>query len=308
MEQQLVMPDGETKGMGWLRDYPSIRDFTQETDREFLRNEVVVPPPASLLARTDVPTATKNPPKGPIDLREWCSPIEDQRTLGSCTAFAGVGMFEYFQRKAHGKHVDASHRFLYKVTRKLGGFEGDSGAFLRTVMGAMALFGTPPRQYWPYDVKEFDREPPAFCYAFALSFQALSYYRLDPPGTDTGQLVKAIKGHLASQLPTMFGFTCFESLDSSAPTGEIPFPRPNEDMTGGHAVMAVGYDNAKKIKHPSGGPTTTGAFLIRNSWGKKWGDDGYGWLPYKYVEEGLADDWWVLLKEEWVDTGQFVKG
>ncbi len=115
-----------------------------------------------------------------------------------------------------------------------------------------------------------------------------------------------IKGHLASQLPAMFGFTCFASLDldKTSMTGEIPYPKANEEVVGGHAILAVGYDNAKKIKQ-QGGPETTGAFLIRNSWGTEWGMDGYGWLPYRYVEDELADDWWVLLKQEWVDTGQF---
>jgi C1A family cysteine protease len=304
MKQQVTLPDGSVRGMGWLRDYPSIRDFTPETAKDYERNQVTVPAPAKLLKKTDVPKTTKKPPAGPIDLRQWCSPIEDQGTLGSCTAFAGVGMLEYYQRRAFGKYVDASHRFVYKVTRTLGGFEGDSGAFLRTAMGAMTLFGAPPQQYWPYDVPKFDEEPPAFCYAFAQNFQALTYYRLDPPGTDPAGLVDRIKGHLASQLPSMFGFTCFESLDAAADSGEIPYPNPDENIVGGHAVVAVGYDNRKRVKHPAGGQTS-GAFLIRNSWGKTWGMDGYGWLPYRYVEDYLADDWWVLLKQEWVDTGQF---
>jgi C1A family cysteine protease len=306
MEHQVTLPDGAVKGMGWLRDYPSVRDFTLETDEGHQRLDVAVPPPAQLLQGTDVPQAVTAPPPGPIDLRQWCSPIEDQGSLGACTSFASIGMLEYFQRKAFGKHIDGSHRFLYKVTRKLGGFKGDSGAFLRTAMGAMTLFGVPPRQYWRYDEAKFDVEPPAFCYAFAQSFQALTYYRLDPPGTDPATLVDNIKGHLASQLPAMFGFTCFSSLqlDSTAQTGEIPYPKPHEEVVGGHAILAVGYDNAKKIKQP-GGPETTGAFLIRNSWSRGWGMDGYGWLPYRYVEDQLADDWWVLLKQEWVDTGQF---
>jgi len=306
LEHQVTLPNGAVKGMGWLRDYPSIRDFTAETDEDHRRLEVQVPAPARLLQNTDVPQTVTAPPAGPIDLRQWCSKIEDQGALGACTAFASVGMLEYFQRKAFGKHIDGSHRFLYKVTRKLGGFKGDSGAFLRTAMGAMTLFGVPPRQYWRYDVEKFDVEPPAFCYAFAQSFQALTYYRLDPPGTDPATLVDKIKGHLASQLPAMFGFTCFQSLDleQTAQTGEIPYPKAHEEVVGGHAIIAVGYDNGKKIKQP-GGPETTGAFLIRNSWGTEWGMDGYGWLPYRYVEDQLADDWWVLLKQEWVDTGQF---
>jgi C1A family cysteine protease len=70
--------------------------------------------------------------------------------------------------------------------------------------------------------------------------------------------------------------------------------------------MAVGYDDSLKIKNTrAGAKETKGAFLIRNSWGKSWGQDGYGWIPYAYVTEYLADDWWVLQQQEWVDTGQF---
>src|SRR5215217_1297282 len=281
------------KGMGWLRDHPSLRDYTVEQE------EVT-----ALLKGTSVPKAPAKLPASK-DLRTWCSPIEDQGSLGSCTAQAGVGMLEYYERKACGRHINGSRSFLYKATRKLGGFKGDSGAFLRTTMGAMALFGVPPERYWPYNVARFDKEPPAFCYAFAQNYQSLVYYRLDPAGAEPTDTLNAIKSHLASEMPAMFGFSVFESIwdDNS---GAIPFPAGNEELVGGHAVVAVGYDDAKTIKNSRpGGPSTKGAFLIRNSWGTSWGAKGYGWLPYEYVRQYLADDWWVLQKQEWVDTGQF---
>ena len=212
-------------------------------------------------------------------------------------------MIEYYERKAFGRHTNASRSFLYKTTRKLGGHRGDSGAFLRNTIGAMVLFGVPPEKHWPYRIASFDREPPAFCYAFAQNFQSLVYYRLDPPGTEGRALLDAIKAHLAAQMPSMFGFSVFESV-YDAEDGKIPYPTDSDPFAGGHAVMAVGYDDAMKIKR-QGAAETKGALLIRNSWGRSWGQDGYGWLPYAYVREGLADDWWVLQKHEWVDTGQF---
>jgi C1A family cysteine protease len=280
------------KGMGWLRDHPSPRDYTVE------QADV-----SKLLAKTSQPKAAKL--AATADLRQWCSPIEDQESLGSCTAHAGVGMLEYYERKACGHHINASRSFLYKATRKLGGFKGDSGAFLRTTIGAMALFGVPPERYWPYRIARFDKEPPAFCYAFAQNYQSLVYYRLDPAGSAAKDTLSAIKSHLASEMPAMFGFSVFESI-WEATGGEIPYPADNEQLAGGHAIMAVGYDDARKIKSPrAGGPQTKGAFLIRNSWGPSWGEKGYGWLPYQYVLDSLADDWWVLQKQEWVDTGAF---
>lgn len=278
---------------GWRRDLPDLRDYT-------VNHEAVRP----LLKKAGVLKAGRTTLPKKADLRKWCSPVEDQGDLGSCTAQAGTGVVEYFQRKAYGRHIDASRSFLYKVTRNLMHETGDSGAYLRTTMGALTLFGVPPEEYWPYDVDGFDEEPPAFCYAFAQNYQSVKYLRLDPPGTDGKGLLAQIKGNLAAGMPAMFGFTCYSSIEG-ADDGKIPFPTPKEAVVGGHAIVAVGYDDDLKIKNPNADQATVGALLIRNSWGPGWGEDGYGWLPYEYVLQGLAVDWWTLISHEWVDTGEF---
>jgi C1A family cysteine protease len=276
--------------MGWERDLPDFRDFT-------VHSPGVQGIRAKLRARPRVEEATP----ASADLRQWCSPIEDQGNLGSCTANAGAGLLEYFQRRAYGKHLDGSRLFLYKATRNLLGWTGDQGAYLRTTMKAMALFGLPPENHWPYDIAQFDTEPPAFCYAFAQSYQALKYYRLDPPGQDTSKTLEALKENLAVGLPAMFGFTVYSSIPGPGDgKGEIPFPKPGDAVEGGHAIVAVGYDDKKTIGKD------TGALLIRNSWGTEWGMAGYGWLPYSYVLAGLAVDFWSLVESKFTDTDLFL--
>jgi C1A family cysteine protease len=122
--------------LGWLPDLPSITDYTEEHDK--------IKPKLTVLRRRMV-----NAPAlaASADLRAWCSPVENQLNLGACTAHAGVGMVEYYERRTFGRHIDASRLFVYKATRNLMKSNGDTGAYLRTTMEALVLFGLPPEDY-----------------------------------------------------------------------------------------------------------------------------------------------------------------
>ncbi len=268
--------------MGWQRDLPDVRDYAPENVLEENSRAIRTAPKAGLPADKD--------------LSQWCSPIENQLNIGSCTANAGVGLLEYYEKRAFGKHLDASRLFLYKTTRNLLGWQGDTGAWLRTTMQAMVLFGCPPSKYWEYDVSKYDVEPDAFLYAFASSYKAIRYFRLDQPGLSRSNLLKRIKQFICYGYPSMFGFTVYNFGNAD---GEFAFPGPGDSVQGGHAVVAIGYDDNRMIGNKKG------ALKIRNSWGTGWGQNGYGWLPYAYVELGLAVDFWSLFKADYVPTGNF---
>ena len=294
---------GEPLGTGWLPPLPDLRDYT-----------IAEPEIAKMSKAMGVTEGGKKLKAAPtsVDLRAWCSPIENQKNLGSCTANAAVGVVEYFQRRAFGRYINGSRLFVYKTTRNLMQVTGDTGAWLRNTMGALVLCGVPPEKYWPYTDKTpaFDKEPSSFVYSVGDNYQAVQYFSHDPLGANvpTATVLTSVKNYLAAGIPSMFGFWGFPSFDSCNVKGGIPYPCPGEQAQWGHAIVAVGYDDAKKIKNTQCNKTTTGALLIRNSWGKTWGDAGYGWMPYDYVLDQLALDFWSLLSQDWVSTKEFEFG
>lgn len=242
---------------GWIPDLPDRRD------------RVFAAAPATLAAL---------PPR--IDLRGQCPPVYDQGALGSCTANAIAGALQFDEIKQGAADAFTPSRlFIYYNERVIEGtVDEDSGAMLRDGIKSVARQGAPHEALWPYLIRRFRDRPDAAAYRDAARHQALLYQRV--PRT-----IEQLKGCLADGFPFVFGFSVYESLESPtvARTGTVPMPAPRESLLGGHAVLAVGYDD------------DAARFALRNSWGDRWGRGGYGTIPYGYLlDADLSDDFWTV--------------
>jgi C1A family cysteine protease len=247
-----------TRRFGWLPDLPDIRDQLYAAPMRML---------GTLPAK--------------VDLRPQCpKEVYNQGDLGSCTANA-IAAAVQFDRMKQTMTPDfiPSRLFIYYNERVIEGtVNEDSGAYIRDGIKSVNKQGVCPEPEWPYVTSQFTHKPPAKCYRDALHTLATAYSRLVRSLTQ-------MKGCLASGYPFVFGFTVYESFESDAVTrsGEVPMPGTTEKVLGGHAVLAVGYDDASS------------RFIVRNSWGPGWGMDGYFTMPYAYLtEENLSDDFWTI--------------
>jgi C1A family cysteine protease len=245
---------------GWLPDVPDQRDF---------------------LYAAPLTHIAKLPLK--IDLRPHCSPVYAQGELGSCTAnaLAGAMQFERHKQKLKPDFIP-SRLFIYYNERVIeNSVDSDAGAQIRDGIKSIANQGDCPETEWPYDISKFTCKPALKCYQDAIKYKAVQYQRVP-------QILNQMKGCLASGYPFVFGFSVYTEFESdvSAKSGEINMPGQKERLLGGHAVVAVGYDDA------------TQRFIVRNSWGDWWGIKGYFTLPYAYLTDpNLADDFWTIRLE-----------
>ena len=244
------------KRYGWVPDLPDHRDH--------------------LYAAPIVHLQTLPPS---VDLTPACPPVYDQGQLGSCTANAIAGAIQFDRRKQGLGDFIPSRLFIYYNERDMEGtVDSDSGAQIRDGVKSTATVGACTEPTWPYDIAAFAQKPPARAYAEGTEYRIKQYQRV---ARDLNQL----RGCLASGYPFVYGFAVYDSFEDPAvaATGVVPMPKPNESLLGGHAVLAVGYDDA------------TQRFRVRNSWGPGWGQAGYFTMPYAYLmQRSLASDFWTI--------------
>lgn len=291
-----VEDDSDTiqEGTGWIEDPDDERDFD-------------APEKLSVLNSTNDKVDTFKISTKHIIEKSKFTPIKNQGSLGACTAFSGCAQLEYYVKKRTKHDVDLSELFLYLETRRnLGWEKKDSGAYLRTTMKTMASIGTCLEKEWPYDKTKFTENPPAFVYPRADDYKADSYFKADKKGYPRQQVMSRIKSLLNRDMPLICGFNCYSSVLNQARTqGELPFPSRRDSKSGGHAVLLIGYDDNKVITNSDDGSKTTGTFVFRNSWGKNWGDGGYGYLPYEYLLKGQLRDIWCLVRADYLNESRF---
>lgn len=247
-------------GLGWRPDIPDKRDY--------IFRPRVVPP-------------EKLPPR--IDLRSECPPVYNQGRLGSCTANALAATFDFDRKKQGQAFMTPSRLFIYWNERDLEGTtDADAGATLRDGVKVLLDFGTPTEEVWPYDIAKFTVKPSKQAYVEAEKNQALTYQRIMRPSNDpTRDMLMC----LSEGYPFVTGIILYESFESqhTTATGKVPLPTSKEQLLGGHAVLVVGYDLDKQY------------FICRNSWGRVWGDRGYFYMPFAYLEDpDLASDQWLI--------------
>jgi C1A family cysteine protease len=244
-------------GYGWVPDLPDQRDLMYSAPMMMMK---------------------KMPAKA--DLRSKCPPVYNQGHLGSCTANALSGAFQFSRKKQKLADFPPSRLFLYYNERvMINTVNSDSGAHIRNGIKSLNTTGICPEKEWPYLIEKFTDKPSKKCFTDALKCTIKSYERL------TNTNLTQLQSCLAEGYPFVFGFTVYESFQTEAvaKTGMMPMPRASEKVLGGHAVMAVGYDDSKQV------------VVVRNSWGKDWADKGYFYMPYGYITNNhLCEDFWTI--------------
>jgi len=253
------VPVRTVRKLGWKPDLPDFRDRVLSLPAE----------------------KTANLPSS-VDLRKseaFAFEIYDQGSLGSCTANAIGAAFQYDQRKEGLVDSMPSRLFIYYNERAMeGSVDYDAGAYIRDGVKSVNKLGVCAESLWPYDESKFTAKPSDECYTEAAKNLCTEYARVT-------QTLDEMKACLSEGFPFVFGFTVFYSFfdQSVAETGMMSMPLENDPIAGGHAVLAVGYDDEK------------GCFIVRNSWGEGWGDQGFFYMPYAYIADpSLASDFWMM--------------
>lgn len=211
-----------------------------------------------------------------VDLRPHCTLIEDQGQLGSCTGQAIASAIELLNKR-NKKPTDVSRLFIYYFERLLlGTVNYDSGAYIRDGIKSVYKYGSPLEKLWPYNIGKFRQRPVAPALADGLRRKVLRYERI----TDHDGCIDALN----NGYPVVIGFDVYSSFLKITGNGVMTYPnKRKEKLLGGHAVLIVGYNLANQ------------QYIVRNSWGTRWGDKGYFYMPFEVIQDtSMSEDFWIV--------------
>lgn len=268
---------------GWQPDLPDPHDYTP-------RHESVEPLLRALPAGGDRPTH--------VDWRSSCTPCPEACTMldRAGSVHVCLDLIEQFEYRVHGRQLELSRPFVHRITHRLAHAQCAPPLSLRAVWKAVVQFGVPDLDVWPGFDGTWDAEPDAFAFGGARDYSELRYIRLDPPSQSGPETLDLVRSFLSAGFLCAFGFPL---CTSAGENGEIGYPTVFDDVRGGQALIAVGYNDYFRVR------SDRGCLAVRGCWGSGWGEEGYGWLPYAYIREKLANDFWTVFAPEWLRSGEF---
>lgn len=208
-----------------------------------------------------------------IDLREFCSPIEDQLNLGSCVSQSLVGNLEFLENKKNQTYQDLSRLFVYYTTRLFECQEKkDSGSQIRDGIKVLKKYGVCLEPLHPYISQNYAVKPSDEAFNDAKNRVISSYYKIET----LDEMLQCLN----QGFPFVGGIKLYPSFAESFENGIVPVPRVNELPVGKHAIMYVGFNLNEKY------------FLARNSWGTAIQMQGYFKIPFEYASQ--TEDCWTI--------------
>ncbi|HTZ54844.1 MAG TPA: C1 family peptidase [Candidatus Acidoferrum sp.] len=225
--------------------------------------------------RRFAPSIEHLPPKA--DLSRFCGAVYDQYRTQSCSANALAAALTLDANQRDAQLAPPSRLFLYYNARALTKTQAtDSGTTIRNALKAFAHHGACAERQWPFLKRDITERPTRACYRDA-DRRSISYHRIR-------QRLNDLRAALAQGHAFIFGIQAYgEPFTEAAKSGNLRLPRKSDTFVGGHALLAVGYDRAKKL------------FLARNSLGRNYARDGFFWIPDAYfTDPKLTYDFWVV--------------